>query len=95
MGTVTVTLRNRSLDPDAWYDLCFEFLHLLRELTPVDTGFCQDSWQDPPDISDTDATFFNDCDYASFLDDGWSDQAPDGMTRPARQQLPDLVQKYK
>jgi hypothetical protein len=93
MGTVTLTIENFTLEPTDFRDLCAEFLDLLMDLTPVDTGTCRDSWV-IEGWAESEATFFNSPDYSSFLDEGWSEQAPDGMTGPALEQLDDLADKY-
>lgn len=80
------------LSPDDWDDLCAEVLSRLEELTPVDTGFCQSNWTESH--TDTSATFENDTEYASYLDRGWSSQAPDGMIQPLLDELPDMLEAY-
>lgn len=93
MPAIQVTIENTRLDPDLWFQLCDDFLELLRDETPIDTGFCRDQWE-ITDQSETECTFYNGAEYASYLDEGWSNQAPDGMTRPALRQLPSLVAGY-
>lgn len=93
MGTVTLTVRNRwRLSGDDWESFSEDFKELLEELTPVDTGYCQESWE--MDVGDDQTTFHNSAEYSSFLDDGWSDQAPSGMTSPALDELDSLVEPY-
>lgn len=97
MPDISVTVsRPSDIFEDAFIDAMEEFFSILVELTPVATGFCADSWG--ADISPDEATFSNSCDYSSYLDEGWSDQAPSGMINPALDQLPDLLdemqQKY-
>lgn len=94
MGTVTFTFRNRwKLPPDAWDNICEDLFSFIQDITPVDTGYCQESWEVQGQDS-TECTFFNSADYASYLDDGWSSQAPSGMTGPARDELLNLVERY-
>lgn len=94
MGTITLTIRNTArLSPNDWSSLCDDFQALLEELTPVDTGYCQESWDQNGD--DEECTFHNSAEYASFLDDGWSNQAPAGMTGPALDELSSLVDTYR
>lgn len=89
MGTIRLGVeRPEDVIPDVFIMAMDAFLELLIELTPVDTGFCSESWD--ANISEDEATFFNSAEYASYLDDGWSQQAPDGMTEPALQQLSDI-----
>jgi hypothetical protein len=86
---ISLTLQNTRFDEDRWADICDEVLSTLKDLTPVDTGLCRDSWEMDFDVEET--TFTNDTEYASYLDEGWSDQAPDGMTGPLLAQLPSIV----
>jgi hypothetical protein len=93
MPGISLTVMNTSnLEPEDWDDLCGRILDRLEELTPVDTGFCQSNWEETHD--DESATFTNDTDYASYLDDGWSQQAPNGMTEPLLDELPSMVDDY-
>ena len=72
--------------------ICEAFLAVLHDITPVDTGFCQSQWE--MKVEKEYATFFCDCPYASFLDDGWSQQAPSGMTEPALKKLPEIAAMF-
>lgn len=93
MGTLTFIVKNRySLSPAIWEDICNDLLNFVQDITPVDTGYCQEHWE--MDVSDTDATFYNSAEYASFLDDGWSNQAPAGMSGPAKDEFNNLVAQY-
>lgn len=93
MPAISLTIENSSLPEPEFEDLSREVFDRLVQLTPVDTGFCADSWE--YDFQGDSCTFYNPCDYASYLDDGWSNQAPDGMTRPVLQELPALVRGYR
>lgn len=77
---------------DVWYKACEDFVDVLIELTPVDTGFCSESWELV--IDDDLAVFHNNADYSSYLDEGWSQQAPDGITDPALEQFPDILDEW-
>lgn len=89
MGTIRLAIeRPDDIIPDIFIMAMDEFLNVLIELTPVDTGFCSESWD--ANIGDDNAVFFNSAEYASYLDDGWSQQAPNGMTEPALEQLADI-----
>jgi hypothetical protein len=92
MPAISLTIRNTSLEEDVFRDVCDEMLDVLRDLTPVDTGFCRDSWYMAFDSAET--TFYNDAEYASYLDDGWSSQAPSGMTGPALDRLQGIIDGY-
>ena len=92
MPGISLENTNTSLDGAQWELLCEDVLSFLEEITPVDTGLCRDSWE--MQISDTDAVFTNDTEYASYLDEGWSKQAPQGMIQPLLRILPKMVQGY-
>lgn len=92
MPAISLTINNTSLDEDQFRDVCDEMLDLLMDLTPVDTGVCRDAWM--MDFSSDSCTFSNQTEYASYLDEGWSDQAPNGMIGPALQKLPEIIQGY-
>lgn len=92
MPGITLNVNNSRLDEFTFQSVCEELLDLLMDLTPVDTGFCRDSWT--MDFSPTVCTFINDAEYASYLDEGWSKQAPRGMTRPALEKLPSIIAGY-
>ena len=93
MGTITLVIDNATLEPEDFEDLCDEFLDILMDLTPVDTGYCQDAWS-ITNQDDKGATFYNSAEYSSYLDEGWSDQAPNGITGPALDELDNLADKY-
>lgn len=90
--TVSIDIVNETLEPENFERLCNDFLNLLIELTPVDTGYCADSWS--MSVSPTDANFYNSAPYAMYLDQGHSDQAPNGMSQPALAELPSLAAQY-
>jgi hypothetical protein len=70
-------------------EACQEVYDAIVEDTPFDTGNCQSLWSD--DIGPDDAYFDNSCEYASFLEDGHSDQAPDGMVQINLDKLDDII----
>lgn len=93
MSTVRLAIRRPDGMPeDVFIHSMEDFLQVLIELTPVDTGFCQDSWEMEGD--EDLMVFHNNAEYSSFLDDGWSQQAPDGMTDPALAELPDIFDEW-
>ena len=92
MPGISVEINNTSLDDSQWESVCEEVLKFLEEITPVDTGVCRDAWE--MDISGDTATFTNDTEYASYLDEGWSSQAPQGMIQPMLQALKSIVNGY-
>lgn len=93
MSTISFTVRNTSMTSEAFAEFCDEVQARLEELTPVDTGYCQDSWSQ--NWSPASCTFINDADYSSFLDDGWSKQAPNGMTAVVLDELDSIADNYR
>ena len=94
MPGISVRIRNTSLEPDAWESACDDILEFLISATPVDTGLCADSWE--LDYGDDESVFSNDTEYASYLEDGWSDQAPNGMIKELLSgPLDDIVSGYR
>ena len=53
----------------------------VKDRTPVDTGFAKASWKTKKGGSRNRVS--NPANYSSFLDEGRSSQAPQGMTKPA------------
>ena len=93
MGTVRLAIRRPDDIPvDVFLHAMEDFQDLLIELTPVDTGFCSESWE--LQLDEDLAVFHNDAEYSSYLDEGWSKQAPQGMTDPALEQLPDIFDEW-
>lgn len=83
MATLEVTIRNDlELDPGDFASLCEDIFDEIVSNTPVDTGFAQSAWE-INFIDDNTCEITNDCDYISFLEDGHSQQAPDGMVQLA------------
>jgi len=81
VSSISVELSNDSGRPqDEFESLVYEIFDLIVQRTPVDTGECQDAWEidaiDPDNF-----VIFNPTEYASYLEDGWSKQAPDGMVQ--------------
>lgn len=95
MPSITLTLINSNpeqISPEDWEEICEELFEEIKENTPLDTGYCQSQWE----ISQTADDIFvivNSAEYASFLEDGWSDQAPNGMVQPALEKLPSLIRR--
>lgn len=90
MPAVVFSIQNSSDYPEQeWRDICDEVFQFLFDITPVDTGNCRDSLRMNYGYTETD--YIWDADYASYLDNGWSNQAPEGMTKPALRFLRDLV----
>ena len=64
------------LDLDVIKELLLnELLIRVEERTPVDSGNARNNWERTED------GFKNETPYINRLEDGWSDQAPNGMLR--------------
>jgi len=74
--------------------IAFEFLDGVIRLSPVDTGFFRSQWKLRlrGQGKKTRATIVNTAVYASFLEEGISNQAPNGMIRPVESIL---IRKYQ
>ena len=83
MATIEVRIHNDlGLDQDEFEALCEEIFNEIVDNTPVDTGYAQSQWEiDFPKDGVCDIT--NSCDYISYLEDGHSKQAPNGMVQLA------------
>ena len=91
--TIRIVIENTSLSPEDFTSLMEDSLEWVIEHTPVDTGYCASQWNMFEDGSI--GELFCDCEYAQYLDQGWSSQAPNGITEPFLQELPSLVEKYR
>lgn len=94
MPGISLTLENESgYAPEVWERACDEILNELKSITPVDTGYCQDNWEMA--FSWIGCVFYNDVGYASYLDNGWSSQAPSGMIGPVVALIPSILAGYR
>ena len=96
MPDVRATLVNsnpQEISPEDWADICEELYDLVIELSPVDTGNFRDSWE-LNELAEDIYELYNPVEYASFLEDGWSSQAPRGVLEVALERLPGLIRKY-
>lgn len=93
MPAISIEVTNETMNPDGFMLMCERGLEILKDLTPVDTGFCRDQWE-IAELSGSYCQYYNSTEYVSYLDDGWSKQAPDGMTRPFLRRLKALKQQY-
>lgn len=90
---VLVNANPDEIDVEVWTEICFEIYNIVLANSPVDTGNFMAAWQLnqlAPDVFE----LYNPLEYASFLEDGWSDQAPNGVVGPAIEELPGLLQSY-
>ena len=90
MGQLYITVnRPKSVPLDTWYEVAKKCLDYVIDISPVDTGRFSESWT----LSTTDEGFVlhDDCEYSSYLDRGWSKQAPQGLTRPLLEYLKSLL----
>lgn len=93
MPSIKATLINsnpQEITADDWESICNDLFDIVIENSPVDTGAFQDAWELTM-ISDDIYEISNESEYASFLEDGWSNQAPNGVLGPAIQLLPRLI----
>ena len=96
MPDVRATLINsnpQEIDEDTWAEICLEVYDLVIAYSPVDTGNFRDSWELNQVASDI-WEIYNPVEYASFLEDGWSSQAPNGVLEPAIERLPRIIRSY-
>ena len=92
MPGISFTVSQDWLPDDAFWPAVDDLLDILKGLTPVDTGLAQSNWE-YRQVSGG-AEFYNDTPYVSYLDEGWSDQAPNGMTEPALDNFPSIIKAY-
>lgn len=87
MPSIEVTISNDlGLEPDEFQSLCDDIYNEIIDNTPVDTGYAQSRWE-INFINDNTCEISNDCDYISYLEDGHSKQAPNGMVDIALQKF--------
>lgn len=90
MASLSVDLTNDSgLPPEEFDALCNEIFDLIVSRTPVDTGNCQAAWQIYFSDENT-CEISNSVDYVSYLEDGWSKQAPNGMVQITLDEISDI-----
>ena len=97
MSDISTTLENpdpENISEDTWSDICSELLDVIRDMSPVDTGNFQNGW-DMKAVGDNMVELFNPVEYSSFLEDGHSGQAPNGVLGQALKQLPSIIRQNK
>lgn len=72
-------------------DIMEEYIDIARPLTPKDQGRARRAWHVEGRGRNTEAV--NDVPYARRLDEGYSKQAPRGMTKPALRKLRSQVKR--
>lgn len=95
MPDVKATLINsnpQEVSVEDWAEICYELFSLVLANSPVDTGAFVASWE-LNQIADDIWEIYNPIGYASFLEDGWSGQAPRGVLDPAIERLPNIMRK--
>jgi hypothetical protein len=96
MPDIRTTLINsnpQEISEEDWFNICDELFELIIKLSPVDTGNFRDAWELNQVAGDI-FEIYNSTEYASFLEDGWSVQAPNGVVEVALQKLPGIIRKY-
>jgi len=92
MPSIALEIETRRLSEEDFTDVCEQVFEFCQETSPVDTGFFQSEWV--MNLEYPRCRIFNDTEYASYLDEGWSKQAPNGIIGPATVFLRKLVQGY-
>lgn len=96
MPSIKATLINTNpsnISVEDWESIVTEMFDMVVEMSPVDTGYFKDAWE-LNQLADDIWEIYNPTEYASFLEDGWSDQAPNGMLQPALNELSSLISAY-
>lgn len=89
MAGIVIDVRTSRLDEEQFEEVCYSLLDFIVDLSPVDTGYFASQWE--IDFSYPRCRFINDTPYGEYLDRGWSQQAPNGITGPALDYLSNLV----
>lgn len=92
MPAIIIHVETRRLSEEDFLDVCEQTFDYIQEISPVDTGYFESQWE--MDFNFPECDFINNTDYASYLDDGWSKQAPNGITQPAIRFIQSLVNGY-
>ena len=96
MPAISATLINSNpseVSEEVFSSAVLDVFDLCIENSPVDTGAFQEAWE-LNQITNDIYEIVNPLEYASFLEDGWSDQAPDGILEPAIRELSSIIQDY-
>lgn len=90
MSSLSVTLTNDiGLSEDQFAAICERVFDEIVARTPVDTGRCADAWTITMDGNT--CYIDNPTPYVSFLEDGHSQQAPNGMVAITLADVPELM----
>ena len=92
MAGIIINVTTRRLDEEEFIDVMEQLFDYIVAISPVDTGYFASQWE--IDVDYPDATIYNDTDYGEYLDEGWSKQAPNGISKPAEIFLRKLINGY-
>lgn len=70
-----------------------EMLHRIQRRTPIKTGYAESRW-DKTQTTENLVQITNDAPYIGVLENGSSDQAPNGMVRITMEEVPDIIDEY-
>lgn len=91
MPALLIELTNESGWPEDLFDeIVSELFDRIVERTPVDTGLCMASWEIQK-IGVGRYQIYNPIEYVSYLEDGHSQQAPDGIVEPTLAEVPEIA----
>lgn len=94
MSGVHVSITNYlNLPPDDFVEICVDIVNRLIDATPVDTGYCVEHWRYTV-ISEDLVEIWNDTEYLSYLEDGWSNQASAGWIEDILSNFSVIVYDY-
>lgn len=73
-----------------------EILQRVKRRTPRKTGYAESRWEKTESTSDTatQVNISNDAPYIGILENGNSQQAPEGMVRITLEEIPDIITEY-
>jgi hypothetical protein len=89
---IVITFRTTTLSEADFDDFVHEVFNYVVGISPFDTGLFTRSWEIR--VTYPRAVIWNDLPYAIPLDEGWSKQAPRGITQPTREFIRELRAQY-
>ena len=98
MAGIIIDIETERLSSSDFATVIEETYNFILALSPYDQNrksgpHFVSFWKDPV-IKYPRARIENTCDYGEYLDDGWSDQAPNGITDPAQEFAQNLAEDY-